>query len=99
MQNIIALTYSFTDLQGAKISIRIDDQLHIVQGFNDMFLFKSVIQSFAFLYLGFSLIHVFQIKCHFFISSLPTHKHITSLFSHLIYSMWEGNVSHAVKAS
>lgn len=59
MQNIIPLTYSFTDLQGAKSIIRIYDQLPIVQGFNDMFLFESVIQSFAFLFLGFSLIHAF----------------------------------------
>lgn len=32
----------------------------------------------------------FKIKCHFFTSSLFTHKHIISLVSHLIYSMWEG---------
>lgn len=66
MQNIIPLTYSFTDIQGAKSSIRIYDQLHTVRGFNDMFLFKSVIQSFDSLYLGFSLIHAFQHKVQFF---------------------------------
>lgn len=78
MQNIILLNYSFTDLQGAKSSIRIYDQLHIVQGSNDMFLFKSVIQSFAFLYLGFSLIHAFQqsvifSSVHFLLISTSPH--------------------------
>lgn len=67
MQNIIPLNYSITDLQGAKSSIRIYDQLHIVQGFNYAFLFKSVIQSFAFSYLGFSFIHAFQHKVSFFL--------------------------------
>lgn len=35
MQNIIPLNYANTDLWGAKSSVRIYEQICIVQGFND----------------------------------------------------------------
>ena len=65
-QNIIPLNYAITDLWGAKSSVRIYEQLCIVQGFNDT-CSSSVIQSFAFSYLDFILIHAFQRKASFFL--------------------------------